>query len=59
LKVAGVEACGLGSDFDGANISYGMKTRTKLRADYESLLKKGYSEGDVRKFSAKITLGGL
>jgi len=56
VKVAGVEHVGLGSDFDGANMPYGMEDATKLPKITESLLKKGYSEGDVKKILGENTL---
>jgi membrane dipeptidase len=56
VKVAGVEHVGLGSDFDGANMPYGMEDATKLPAITEALLKEGYSEDDVRKILGENTL---
>ena len=56
VKVAGVEHVGLGSDFDGANMPYGMEDATKLPRITEALLQKGYSEGDVRKILGENTL---
>ena len=56
VKVAGIEHVGLGSDFDGANMPYGMEDATKLPAVTEALLQKGYSEGDVRKILGENTL---
>jgi membrane dipeptidase len=56
VKVAGVEHVGLGSDFDGANMPYGMEDATKLPVITEALLKKGYSEGDVKKILGENTL---
>jgi membrane dipeptidase len=49
VKVAGIDHVGLGSDFDGANMPFGMEDATKLPKITEALLQKGYSEGDVRK----------
>jgi membrane dipeptidase len=49
VKVAGIDHVGLGSDFDGANMPYGMEDATKLPKITEALLQKGYSEGDVKK----------
>jgi membrane dipeptidase len=49
VKVAGADHVGLGSDFDGANMPYGMEDASKLPLITEALLKKGYSESDVRK----------
>ena len=56
MKVAGVDHVGLGSDFDGANMPYGMEDATKLPKITEALLKKGYSEGDVQKILGENTL---
>jgi membrane dipeptidase len=49
-KVAGVDHVGLGSDFDGvSSLPVGMEDITKLPAITYELLRRGYSEGDVRK----------
>jgi membrane dipeptidase len=56
VKVAGVDHVGLGSDFDGANMPYGMEDVTKLPKITEALLQKGYSEGDVKKILGENTL---
>ena len=47
---------GLGSDFDGANMPYGMEDATKLPKITDALLKKGYSEDDVKKILGENTL---
>jgi membrane dipeptidase len=49
VKVAGIDHVGLGSDFDGAIMPLGMEDASKLPAITDALLKKGYSEDDVRK----------
>ncbi len=56
VKVAGPDHVGLGSDFDGANMPYGMEDATKLPKITEALLQKGYSEGDVKKILGENTL---
>jgi membrane dipeptidase len=56
VKVAGADHVGLGSDFDGANMPYGMEDASKLPLITEALLKKGYSESDVRKIMGENTL---
>src|SRR5260370_456087 len=56
VKAAGVDHVGLGSDFDGANMPYGMEDATKLPKITEALLQKGYSEGDVKKILGENTL---
>jgi membrane dipeptidase len=56
VKVAGADHVGLGSDFDGANMPYGIEDAAKLPVITEALLKKGYSEGDVKKILGENTL---
>jgi membrane dipeptidase len=56
VKVAGIDHVGLGSDFDGANMPFGMEDATKLPKITEALLQKGYSESDVRKILGENTL---
>jgi membrane dipeptidase len=56
VKVAGADHVGLGSDFDGANMPYGMEDATKLPLISDALLKAGYSESDVRKILGENTL---
>jgi membrane dipeptidase len=56
VKVAGVDHVGLGSDFDGANMPYGMEDASKLPKITEALLKRGYSEDDVKKILGENTL---
>jgi membrane dipeptidase len=56
VKVAGIDHVGLGSDFDGANMPYGMEDASMLPKITEVLLEKGYSEGDVRKVLGENTL---
>jgi membrane dipeptidase len=56
VKVAGIDHVGLGSDFDGANMPYGMEDATKLPKITEALLQRGYSENDVRRILGENTL---
>jgi membrane dipeptidase len=56
VKIAGIDHVGLGSDFDGANMPFGMEDASKLPKITDALLKKGYSEGDVRKILGENTL---
>jgi membrane dipeptidase len=56
VKIAGVDHVGLGSDFDGANMPFGMEDASKLPQITEALLQKGYSEGDVKKILGENTL---
>jgi membrane dipeptidase len=49
-KVAGIDHVGIGSDFDGVpNLPVGMEDVSKLPNITYELLKRGYSETDVRK----------
>jgi membrane dipeptidase len=56
VKLAGADHVGLGSDFDGANMPEGMEDCTKLPKITEALLRKGYSESDIRKILGENTL---
>ena len=56
MKIAGVDHVGLGSDFDGANMPFGMEDASKLPKITEALLRKGYTEGDVKKILGENTL---
>ena len=56
VKLVGADHVGLGSDFDGAMMPFGMEDATKLPKITEALLQKGYSEGDVRKILGENTL---
>jgi membrane dipeptidase len=56
VKVVGAEHVGLGSDFDGANMPYGMEDATNLPRITEALSRKGYSEGDIKKILGENTL---
>jgi membrane dipeptidase len=49
VKVAGADHVGLGSDFDGATMPFGMEDASKLPKITDALLKKGYSESDIDK----------
>lgn len=49
VKVAGIDHVGLGSDFDGATMPFGMEDVSMLPRLTDALLKKGYSEADVDK----------
>ncbi len=49
-KIAGIDHVGIGSDFDGVpNLPVGMEDISKLPNITYELLKRGYSEKDVRK----------
>ena len=56
VKVAGIDHVGLGSDFDGANMPFGMEDASKLPRITQALLEKGYSAGDVKKILGENTL---
>jgi membrane dipeptidase len=56
VKIAGADHVGLGSDFDGAVMPLGMEDVTHIPQITDALLKKGYSESDVRKILGENTL---
>ena len=49
VKLAGADHVGLGSDFDGATMPEGMDDCTHLPRITEALMRKGYSDSDIRK----------
>ena len=56
VKIASADHVGLGSDFDGAVMPIGMQDVTHIPQITDALLKKGYSESDVRKILGENTL---
>ncbi len=54
VQVAGIETLGLGSDFDGGGDQ--LEDANAVPEITEALLKRGYSEGDVRKILGENTL---
>src|SRR5205814_5880600 len=56
VKLVGADHVGLGSDFDGANMPYGMEEATMIPKITEALLQKGYTELDRRKILGENTL---
>jgi len=49
VKLVGPDHVGLGSDFDGATMPEGMDDCTHLPKITEALMRKGYSDADIRK----------
>jgi membrane dipeptidase len=49
VKVAGIDHVGLGSDFDGAEMPYGMEDAACLPRITDALLRRGYSEAGIEK----------
>jgi membrane dipeptidase len=56
VKLVGSDHVGLGSDFDGADMPEGMEDCSKLPKITEALLRKGYSDSDIRKILGENTL---
>jgi membrane dipeptidase len=56
VKLAGADHVGLGSDFDGASMPDGMEDCSKLPRITEALMRKGYSDDDLRKILGGNTL---
>jgi len=56
VKVAGIDHVGLGSDFDGAMMPFGMEDASHLPQITDGLLQKGYSDSDIRKILGENTL---
>jgi membrane dipeptidase len=49
VKAAGIDHVGIGSDFDGAEMPYGMEDAACLPRITDALLERGYSETGVEK----------
>ncbi|HTW22120.1 MAG TPA: dipeptidase [Candidatus Baltobacteraceae bacterium] len=56
VKIAGVEHVGLGSDFDGADMPYGMEDASHLPQITDALLDRGYSEENIQRILGGNTL---
>jgi membrane dipeptidase len=56
VKLVGADHVGLGSDFDGANMPEGLEDASKLPKITEALIRRGYSDSDVRKILGENTL---
>ena len=56
VKIGGIDHVGLGSDFDGAIMPIGMEDVTHLPQITDALLKKDYSESDIRRILGENTL---
>jgi len=54
--LVGADHIGVGSDFDGAFMPAGMEDASKFPFITEGLLKRGYSEADIRKILGENTL---
>ncbi|HEX3372035.1 MAG TPA: dipeptidase [Candidatus Acidoferrales bacterium] len=56
VQLVGPDYVGLGSDFDGAFMPAGMEDASKFPQITEGLLRRGYSESDIRKILGENTL---
>src|ERR1700729_2436460 len=56
VKLVGADHVGLGSDFDGADMPYGMEDASDLPKITDALLAKGYSPADIQKILGGNTL---
>jgi membrane dipeptidase len=56
VQLVGPDHVGLGSDFDGAFMPSGLEDASKFPRITEDLLRRGYSEADIRKILGENTL---
>jgi membrane dipeptidase len=56
VKLVGAGHVGLGSDFDGGSMPQGMEDVTHLPQITEALLRRGYSESEIKKILGENTL---
>ena len=54
VGIAGADHVGIGSDFDGAFMPAGMEDASKFPLITEGLLRRGYEEAGIEKFSERI-----
>jgi membrane dipeptidase len=56
VRLLGADHVGLGSDFDGASMPYGMEDASRLPQITDALQKRGYSDIDIQKVLGGNTL---
>ena len=56
VKLVGADHVGLGSDFDGADMPDGMEDCSKVPKITKALMRKGYSDNEIRKILGGNTL---
>jgi membrane dipeptidase len=56
VKVGGIDHVGLGSDFDGSVMPFGMEDASQLPQITDALLNRGYSDQDIQKILGGNTL---
>jgi membrane dipeptidase len=56
VRIAGANHVGIGSDFDGAFMPTGMEDASNFPRLTDGLLRRGYSEADIRKILGENTL---
>jgi membrane dipeptidase len=57
VKITGIDHVGIGSDFDGiSDAPRGLEDESKMPALTAALLKRGYSQGDIKKIMGGNTL---
>jgi len=56
VQIAGAGHVGIGSDFDGARMPEGMEDASKLPRITEALVRRGYSDRDIRKILGENAL---
>lgn len=56
VNLIGIDHVGIGSDFDGGEIPLDMKDASELYKITEELVKRGYSEDDIKKILGRNTL---
>jgi membrane dipeptidase len=56
IRIAGIEHVGFGSDFNGGGIVAGCEDVSRLPFITAELVRRGYSERDIRRFWGENTL---
>lgn len=59
VNLIGVDHIGIGSDFDGAELPFDMKDASEMHKIKDELIKRGYSEEDIKKVFGANTLRAM
>ena len=54
IEIAGIDHVGIGSDFDGINVTpKGLENISKMQIIFDELRSRGYSEGEISKVAGE------
>ena len=54
VKVAGIDSVGIGSDFDGIEVTpVGLENVSKIRVIFDEMSRRGYTEDQIEKVAGR------